>query len=356
MASIPDTRIFAGGAYYAPRSGERYKGGLFRTTCGDGRWQPLTRGLPDNVEARIIAIHPQNRDVVYAGTQDGPYRSSDGGDTWERLGFPQRGAVVWSLVFHPVNPKIMYAGLAPVGLYRSIDGGDTWQKLAGAISPEHCPMGFPTRTIGIAVDPGRPDDIYVALEVSGVIHSRDGGDTWTDLSVPLIKWSEQPHLKSRLSSNTDASGMIDSHAIVVSNAAPGRAMLAVRMGLFSTEDHGASWQDMQVGRYSPLTYCRSIVVSPHDARVLYACFSPASRSKDGSLYRSDDVGASWQRIDHGVKAHATMMMAAVHRSDPARIYCVSRCGQVFGTEDNGGSWREYRLPQGVEDVYAVACG
>ena len=356
MASIPSTRVFAGGAYYSPRGGARYSGGLFRTTYGDGQWQSLTRGLPENVEARVILIHPLDRDVVYAGTQDGPYRSNDGGERWERLGFPERGAVVWSLVFHPTNPKIMYAGLAPVGLFRSTDGGDTWHKLAGAVSPEHCPMGFPTRTIGIAVDPGRPDDIYAALEVSGVIHSRDGGETWTDLSAPLIKWSEQPHLKSRLDSSTDASGMIDSHAIVISGAAPGRAVLAVRMGLFSTDDHGTSWQDMQVGRYSPLTYCRSVIVSPHDARVMYACFSPASRSKDGSLYRSDDVGGSWQRIDHGINADATMMMVAAHRGDPSRIYCVSRCGQVFGTEDNGASWREYRLPQGVEDVYAVACG
>ena len=283
------------------------------------------------------------------------YPSTVGGDNWERLGFPDRGAVVWSMAFHPTNPKIMYAGLAPVGVYRSTDGGDNWHKLAGAVSPEHCPMGFPTRTIGIAVDPGRPDDIYVALEVSGVIHSRDAGDTWSDLSAPLIKLAELPHLKSRISSDTDASGMIDSHAIVVSGAASGKAVLAIRMGLFSTDDHGASWHDMHVGKHSPLTYCRSVIVSPHDARVMFACFSPASRSKDGSLYRSNDMGSSWKRIDHGIKADATMMMVAQHREDPKRIYCVSRCGQVFGTEDDGASWREYRLPQRVEDVYAVAC-
>jgi hypothetical protein len=50
-----------------------------------------------------------------------------------------------------------------------------------------------------------------------------------------------------------------------------------------------------------------------------------------------------------------MMAVAVHPGDPARVYCVSRCGQVFGTEDAGTSWREYRLPEGVQDVYAVAC-
>ena len=183
-------------------------------------------------------------DNVHVGTNDGPYRSHDAGDHWERLGFPERGAVVWALAFHPTRPEIMYAGLAPVGVYRSENGGDTWRKLPGAVDTGHCPMGFPTRALGIAVDPGRPDDVYVALEVSGVIHSRDGGETWTDLSAPLIKLSEQPHLRSRLCSSTDASGMLDSHAITISAARPGRAVLGVRMGLFATEDHGATWYDI----------------------------------------------------------------------------------------------------------------
>jgi photosystem II stability/assembly factor-like uncharacterized protein len=88
---------------------------------------------------------------------------------------------------------------------------------------------------------------------------------------------------------------------------------------------------------------------------MYACLSPAARSTDGSLYRSEDLGQTWRRFDHGIKANATMMAVSVHPTDPARVYCVSRCGQVFGTEDTGASWQEYRLPEGVEDVYAVAC-
>jgi photosystem II stability/assembly factor-like uncharacterized protein len=355
-SAIKPTRIFAGGAYYKTRI-HNFKGGLFRTTPERGEWETLTKGLPENPEARVVRFHPTDPDVVYAGTQDGVYRSLDGGDTWQRTGFPEKGAIVWSLVFHPANPKIMFAGLAPVGVYRSDDGGDTWRKLTNATTPEYCPMGFPTRTIGIAIDPLKADDLYVALEVSGVIHSRDGGETFTDVTAPLIKLSEDhPHLKSRLDSHTDASGMLDSHAIVMSAAAPGRAILGVRMGLFSTDDHGASWQDMQVGKDSPLTYCRTVMVSPHDPNTLFAGLSVSSRGNDGSLYRSRDCGKSWKRYDHGVTAHATMMYAAQHPRDAARVYCVSRCGEVFGTEDDGQSWRTYKLPDGVQDVYTVACG
>jgi photosystem II stability/assembly factor-like uncharacterized protein len=351
MAKTGATRIFAGAGHSTTKSGERYPGGLFRTSADDGRWQAITAGLPENVEARAFLVHPLDPNVIYAGTQDGPYRSSDGGEHWERLGFPDRGAVVWSLACHPKQPRVMYAGCAPVAIYRSENGGDTWKKLS-AKSTGHCDMGFPTRTTRIAIDPGRPDDVYAALEVSGVIRSTDGGDTWSDLSTPLIKLSEQPHLKSRIGSDIDAEGMLDSHAVAVTG---GQVFLAVRMGLFRSDDRGESWRDMEIGRFSPLVYCRDVIVSPHDSRVMYACLSPASRSTDGSLYRSDDVGKSWRRVDHDVKANATMMAVSAHAGDPARVYCASRCGQVFGTENGGASWREYRLPPGVQDVYAVAC-
>jgi photosystem II stability/assembly factor-like uncharacterized protein len=355
MGANRATRVYAGAGHWVSGAGERSTGGLFRRYAGDGEWQPLAAGLPERVEARAFVVHPREPDVLYAGTQDGPYRTTDGGARWERLGFPDRGAVVWSLALHPARPRVMYAGVAPAGIYRSENGGDTWVRLPGARSPGHCEMGFPTRVTRIAIDPVLTDVVYAALEVSGVIRSTDGGETWTDLSAPLIKLAEAPQLKSRIGSEKDSEGMLDSHAFAVSAAAPGTAFLAVRMGLFRTDDRGATWSDMGIGRYSPLTYCRDVIVSPHDPRVLYACLSVSSRGDDGSLYRSEDVGRTWRRFDHGVKARATMMAVAAHPRDPARVYCVSRCGQVFGTEDAGVSWREYPLPAGIQDVYSVAC-
>jgi photosystem II stability/assembly factor-like uncharacterized protein len=51
-----------------------------------------------------------------------------------------------------------------------------------------------------------------------------------------------------------------------------------------------------------------------------------------------------------------MMGVAPHPRDPAQVYAVSKSGQVFGTRDGGESWGESRLPQGVGDCYAIACG
>ena len=351
------TRIFAGAGHSVSATGARLRGGLFRRNAGEGDWEALSAGLPGNVEVRAIAVHPHDRNVIYVGTQDGPYRSTDGGDRWERVGFPDRGAVIWSLGFHPTRPQVMYAGTAPVALYRSEDGGDTWRRLS-AKSPALCEKaGFDTRTVRITVDPGRPDDVYAALEVSGVIRSSDGGESWTDVSAALIKLAAEPHLKSSVGGRAcgDCEGMLDSHALAVSGAAPGTAFLAIRMGLFRSDDRGATWYDTRIGRFSPLTYCRDVIVSPHDPRVMYACLSQAAFSTDGSLYRSDDIGVSWRRVDRGIKAESTVMAVCVHPRDPARVYCIARGGQVFGTEDSGASWQEYRLPRCVEDAYTVAC-
>ena len=353
------TKIFAGAGSGEGKTQGMYRGGLFFRNPGEGEWKAINNGLPDKVEVRTIAVHPTDSNILFVGTQDGPYRSIDGGARWEKLNFPDKNAVIWSMSVHPTKPNIVYAGAAPVAVYRSMDGGDNWQRLPQAISPAHCERkGFDTRTIRITVDPSKPDDLYVAIEVSGVIRSSDGGETFTDVSGTLIEMAtNQPTLQSAIGGRHCGicEGMLDSHALAISPAAPGTPFLAVRMGIFKSDDKGANWHDINVGRYSPLTYCRDITVSPHNPRTMYAALSQAAFSTAGSLYRSDDLAQTWKRIDHGVKAESTVMSLHAHPHDPARLYCCTRSGQVIGTEDNGATWQDYRLPQGVQDVYAVAC-
>jgi photosystem II stability/assembly factor-like uncharacterized protein len=329
-------------------------GGLYRTT-GDGAWERLGKGLPEDTQVQAITVHPSDPNVVYAGTHRGPYRSLDRGDSWERLDFPDDGTQVWAIAVHPLDPAILYAGTSPVGVFRSDDGGDSWRRLPVPALQDHVRMEFPCRVMRLAVDPANPGHVYATLEVGGVIRSLDGGETWDDCSDGLLELAQRPHLKSKIQSDTENEGMMDGHALCVSAATPDTVYLAVRMGLFRSRDRGASWQDMEVGRFSPLTYSRDVRVSPQDPRVLYACLSPAARSEDGSLYRSDNLGETWTRFDHGVKADATMMAVALHPRDAGQVHCVSRCGQLFSTRDGGKTWRESRLPEGVHDVYAVGC-
>src|SRR5216117_2221109 len=330
MANPPlPTHIFVGAA----RSRSETRGGVFRQAIGDDRWEHLTKGLPVVTDVQEITVHPASPEVIYLGTRSGPYRSTDRGERWERLGFPG-DTEVWSILVHPTNPRTLYAGTSPVGVYRSDDGGDSWRKLPKATQPERVKMkSFVCRVMRLAADPTRPDEVYAALEVGGVMRSLDAGESWEDCTSDLLKLAERPELKSKIDSDTEIEGMLDGHALCVSAARPGTITLAVRMGLFQSADRGSSWKSMEIGRFSPLTYGRDVVVSPHDPRELFACLSPAARSKDGSLYRSQDLGQSWTRFDHGIKAGSTMMAVSLHPRDREQVYCVSRQGQVFGTQD-----------------------
>ena len=330
-------------------------GGVFRQTGDSGDWERLERGLPEAIQVQAIAVHPQRPEVIFLGADDGVYRSEDAGAHWRRLTVP-RDLQVWSVLVHQGNPRMIYAGTSPLGVLRSEDGGETW-RLNRIASPERVKMAFDCRVLRLAVDPAHAAHVYAALEVGGVMRSLDAGETWQDCAAELATFAERrAELRSRIQSDNDAEGMLDAHALCVSAARPQTVFLAVRMGLFRSADQGASWEDLQVRRFAPFSYARDVRVSPHDPRVLFACLSPASRSEDGSLYRSDDLGASWTRVDRGIKAQATMMAVALDPRDPARIHCISRCGQVFGTRDGGNRWNESRLPDAVQDVYAVACG
>ncbi len=345
------SHIFAGVARY--RGGTQF--GLFRRAIGDGPWQRITAGLPEDAQIHAVTVDPNDSNVVYVGTHDGPYRSTDRGQHFERLGFPDRGVEIWSILVHPKKPKTLYAGASPVGVYRSDDGGDTWKHLPAPRITERIKMAFPCRVMRLAVDPAEADTLYATVEVNGVMRSRNAGESWEDCSGDLIKLAnENPKLKSAIGTKDDTEGMLDGHALCVSDAAPGTVIVAVRMGLFRSTDRGAHWRDMEVGRFSPVTYGRDIRVSPHDPKVLYAALSVAASSEHGRLYRSSDLGESWTRFDEGLNPASTVMAVTPHPRDPKQVYYATRRGEVFGTQDGGKSWNAYPLPDGIADCYALA--
>ena len=187
------------------------------------------------------------------------------------------------------------------------------------------------------------------------MRSRDAGESWQDCSADLIKLANSDaKYKSAIGTKDETEGMLDGHALCVSPAAPGTVIVAVRMGLFRSTDRGGSWRDMEVGRFSPVTYGRDIRVSPQDPRVLYAALSVAAASEHGRVYRSDNLGESWTRFDEGLNPASTMMAVCPHPSDAKQVFCATRRGEVFGTQDGGKSWKAYPLPDGVADCYAVA--
>ena len=140
---------------YAGLAGETAPGrpiesGLFRMADGDENWELLTNGLPEAPAIRAITTHPHNPNVVFVGTQDGPYRSDDHGDHWEKLNVPDHGLPVWSILLHPRNPDLMFAGYEASEIYRSEDGGQRWEQLPVSVR-------FPEVTVGPGGQPGQAD-------------------------------------------------------------------------------------------------------------------------------------------------------------------------------------------------------
>ena len=93
---------WGGGGSRAPKPDTL--GGVFRMKLGEYRWEHLMNGFPEVVHVHCITVHPKDKRIIFAGTQDGPYRSTDGGDHWERMRFSPRDLQVWSIAFHPHDP------------------------------------------------------------------------------------------------------------------------------------------------------------------------------------------------------------------------------------------------------------
>lgn len=336
---------------YAGLAGETGPGrvvqsGLYRKSIGDNEWEALSHGLPEAPAIRAIAVHPRQPEIVYAGTQEGPYRSTDHGDHWEKVNVPDHGLPVWSLLFHPHDANLMYAGYENCEIYRSENGGDTWQPVPVSVRfPEitTAPGANPAkRVLMIGGSVADPDVLYGAIEVGGMIRSTDGGEHWENLSHGQYL-------------NDDS---VDTHGVLVSRWRPGTVFSITRAGMFHSPDHGDHWQHV---RLEPLNakgqlYCRDIREVPGDPKTIWVAAGADFRSDVGVLFRSTNGGMTWSRVDMGLQPGHTMFKLAFDERQPSRMYCATNGGEVFGSDDGGDTWEPHPLPQGATQVYALACG
>jgi len=267
------SNVYAGVAGYVGRADQKGTVGVFTRPAETGRWEHV---LADH-EAYTVNVHPTDPNVVFAGTADGVYRSTDRGKTFRRTNFPDK-VQIWSFLVDANDRKLIYAGGSPISLYRSEDTGETWHKLPDPGMPDRAVMPFACRVMRLAQHPSHPGTIFAALEVNGVMRTTDGGESWSDCSSGLIELAQKPHLKSKIVSDTYNEGMLDGHAIAISPADPDKVIVAVRMGLFETADGGKTWQDMELGRFSPTTYGRDIKVSPEKRCTPHSASPPPART------------------------------------------------------------------------------
>jgi photosystem II stability/assembly factor-like uncharacterized protein len=145
--------------------------------------------------------------------------------------------------------------------------------------------------------------------------------------------------------------------VLVARWRPGTVLAIGRAGLWSSTDHGGHWASARLEPLNPKgqTYCRDIREVPGDPRNIWVAGGAGFQSDVGALFRSKDGGASWARVDMGVKPKSTMFAVAFDERQPKRMFCATSGGEVFASEDGGGSWAERPLPAGATQVYALGC-
>ena len=320
--------------------------GLFRLADGDDAWQPLSRGLPEKPAVRALAVHPSRPEIVYAGTQSGPYRSGDHGEHWEKVDVPDHGLPVWSILFHPHDPDVILAGYENCEIYRSDDRGEHWTRLPVSVRfPEitTAPGANPAkRVLRLEAGAGDPDLLYGAIEVGGVIRSTDGGEHWENLSHGQYV-------------NDDT---VDMHGVLASRWRPGTVFGIGRAGLFASADGGDHWRVVPLEPLNPKgqIYCRDLRAVPGNPRKLFLAAGAGFQSDTGVLLSSRDGGDSWTRVDLGCRPAHTMFALAFDERRPERMSCATNGGEVYSSHDGGETFVAHPAPPSGTQIYALARG
>lgn len=338
--------ILVGTAVTRPES----VGSLYRFEKGKGWSRPAT--LTDDAAVQAITPHPSKPDTVYIAARKGLFVSNDAGATWTKLDAPD-DVQYWSFLIDPNNPDRMFAGASPPGAVYSTDGGKTWAKSRCDTTERYQIKFGASRMMKLAMHPTDPDILYGCAEIQGMFVSTDGGKSFQRANEGVDYLSKQPHLKNTELTTDDTEGMYDAHAVVTSRAAPDRVFYICRMGIFESDDRGATMRDLEVGKQAPFKYTRDMHVNPEDPKKLYACFSISSRSEKGAMFLSPDLGKTWVRADPA-DAKSTIMGFGQHVREPGKIAAVTRHGQVLYTFDDCATWSEEQLPSNAGDCFCSA--
>ena len=282
-------------------------------------------------DLQCVAASPAEPERVLVGTFGaGLQRSTDGGDSWERVGADGMPEAVTAVAVSPHDPDVLWVGTEPSRVYRSGDGGETWAERPGLTDlPSADEWYFPPRpdthhVRWIEPDPNDEERLYVGIEAGALVVTDDGGETW----------EERPPGSRR-----------DNHSMATHPDAPGRVYAAAGDGYAESEDGGDSWDHPQDGLGH--RYCWSVRPDPIDPDlvVLSAARGPrAAHSPPGESYvyrRSRD--GEWNPIGDGflmgdgLPTGEGVLRPTLATTGPRTFYALSNRG-LYRSTHAGASW------------------
>src|SRR5437764_679694 len=316
-------------------------GGVWKTTNGGETWSNVTDGRSDIASVGAIAVAPSDPNVIYVGSGeadwredltygDGMWRSTDGGQTWQHLGLEDARHIA-AVRVDPRDPELVYVAAmghafgpnATRGVFRSQDGGKTWKKLLF--------VDDSTGAIDLSLDPTNARILYAALwkaqrfpwgfsaggGKSGLWKTSDGGETWTDISASA-------GLPRR------PLGRI---GVTVSPANPSRLWASVEGpdsggGIFRSDDAGKSWERVNAEQKFMIRpwYFSSVTADPVDPNTVYAL--------NLATWRSIDGGKTFERVR---VPHGDCHVLWIDPRDPKRMVEGNDGGATISF-DGGETW------------------
>jgi serine/threonine protein kinase len=349
---------------------------LLRSSAQRTKWDIAGPYFPGQSIYAVTLDQRAGRRRMWASTRSmmwGTFlRSSDDfGKTWinpqeANIKFPpDTGATlqnIWQIqVGPPEKPDTLYCGVEPAALFESHDCGETWTLVRGLFDHPQRPRWMPglggLTLHTILLDPAIKDRIYVAISAGGVYVSDDAGQTWCprNKGVRVVFAPERyPEFGQCV------------HKMVQHPARPERLFLQNHWGLYRSEDHAESWQDVANG--VPSDFGFAMVMHPHDVNCVYIVPVESDEfrcSPEGRLrvYRTRNAGESWEPLTRGLPqkgAYETVLRDAMTADSlhPVGIYFGTRNGELFASNDEGKNWKKIfaSLPQIVCVKSAIVGG
>ena len=291
--------------------------GVYKTRDGGTGWERLTEGL-SRIRVMNLVIDPLLPANVFAGTlADGVYKSPDGGRRWlPRNAGIQKGTIsanVNQLVFHPADTQILYAATT-VGVFRSLDGGESWtERMRG--------MNEINFVVALAIDPMHPNTIYAGTS-GGVYRSFTGSENWVKINNGLVPGDAKM-----------ASMAFGVNQLIIDPSNTKTVYAGTTKGLYKTSNNGMSWTKIAAGLDDP--YVSSLVVNPQNTLQLYMGTSEG-------VFESLDGGVNWEPRQKGL-GNLNIRVLAMDPKDPKILYCGTNGGGLFKSSNGAGNWNSIPL-------------